>query len=215
MNTELELFGHRNLDLRVFARRSKNADALNATFRSDDRELFLTGILTGLREIGAFREFMSFAKQGLHVFLGEMNVVSRNLDKEWLLLLCLQDTRDVRPAQRAQRFTRHHALFVRGQDEYCHFRIISRDAANLVARRVLVAFVVECNAHAFQTLQRKRANDRASLADAAGEYYRIYSTHRGHVSPSVFSNAIAICLKREQRALMTLIGCSKNFAHVA
>jgi len=48
MNAQLELLGHRDLDLRVFARGPKDADALNATFRSDDRELFLTSILTGL-----------------------------------------------------------------------------------------------------------------------------------------------------------------------
>src|SRR4029453_15323999 len=51
-NAELELFGHRNLNLSVFARGSKNTDALNAAFRSNDRELFLAGVLTGLRQIG-------------------------------------------------------------------------------------------------------------------------------------------------------------------
>src|SRR5262249_29718966 len=39
MNAELELLGHRDLDLRVFARGSENTHAFDATFRSDDREL--------------------------------------------------------------------------------------------------------------------------------------------------------------------------------
>ena len=48
MNAQLELLGHRDLDLRVFARGPKDADALNATFRSDNRQLLLTGVLAGL-----------------------------------------------------------------------------------------------------------------------------------------------------------------------
>ena len=67
INAEFELLGHRDLDLRVFARGSKNADALHATFRSDDRELFLTGILAWLREVGVFGELMSLAEQRLDV----------------------------------------------------------------------------------------------------------------------------------------------------
>ena len=55
MNPELELLGHGDLDLRVFPRRPKNADALNATFRTDNRQLLLAGVLAGLREIGVFR----------------------------------------------------------------------------------------------------------------------------------------------------------------
>ena len=39
MNAELELLGHRDLDLRVFARGPEHADALDATFRSDDRRV--------------------------------------------------------------------------------------------------------------------------------------------------------------------------------
>src|SRR5262249_18705474 len=47
MNAELELFGHCDLDLCVFAHGSKNANTLNPTFRPNNRKLFLTGILTG------------------------------------------------------------------------------------------------------------------------------------------------------------------------
>ena len=95
MHAELELLGHRDLDLRVFARRPEHADALNATFRSDDGELFLAGILTGLRKVGVFGELMSLAEQRLDMFLREMNVMCRDLDEKRLLLLRLQHTRDV------------------------------------------------------------------------------------------------------------------------
>src|SRR5438477_12861342 len=64
MNPKLELLGHSDLDLCVFACWSKDANALNATLRSNDRELFLAGILTRLRKIGVFRELMSLAEQG-------------------------------------------------------------------------------------------------------------------------------------------------------
>ena len=48
MNAKLELFSHRDLDLRVFARRAKDANTFNATFRPHDRELFLASVLTRL-----------------------------------------------------------------------------------------------------------------------------------------------------------------------
>ena len=87
MHAELELLGHRDLDLRIFARRPKDADALDAAFRSDDRELLLAGILAGLRKVGVFRELMPLAEQRLDVFLREMDVVRRNFDEKRLLLL--------------------------------------------------------------------------------------------------------------------------------
>src|SRR5262245_36984614 len=115
-NAELELLSHCDLDLSVFARGSEDTDPLDTAFRSNNRELFLTGILTGLGEISVFRELMSFAEQRFDVFLCEMNMVRRNLDEEWLLLLCVQYARDVRAAQRTQRFARHHALLIGGHD---------------------------------------------------------------------------------------------------
>src|SRR6478672_8106911 len=75
MNAQLELLGHCDLDLRVFARGPKDADTLNATFRSNNRQLLLAGVLAGLRKIGVFRELMSLAEQRLDMFLREMNVV--------------------------------------------------------------------------------------------------------------------------------------------
>ena len=98
MNAQLELLGHRDLDLRVFARRPKDADALDATFRSDNRQLLLAGVLAGLREVGVFGELMPLAEQRLDVFLGEMDVVCRNFDEKRLLLLRFEDARDVRAA---------------------------------------------------------------------------------------------------------------------
>src|SRR5262249_55782946 len=84
MNAELELLGHRDLDLRVFARGSENTHAFDATFRSDDRELLFASILTGLRKIRVFGELMSLAEQRLNVILGEVNVVGRDLDQKRL-----------------------------------------------------------------------------------------------------------------------------------
>jgi hypothetical protein len=69
------LFGHRNLDLSVFARRAENANAIDFAFWSDDRELFLAGVLTGLGEIGVFGQLMALAEQGFNVFLSQMNVM--------------------------------------------------------------------------------------------------------------------------------------------
>src|SRR2546423_3933227 len=95
MNAELELLGHRDLHLRIFPRGPKNADTLNTTFRSDDRELLLTCILPGLREIGVLGELMSFAEQSLDMLLGEMNMMGRDLDEKRFLLLRLQHARDI------------------------------------------------------------------------------------------------------------------------
>jgi len=55
MHPQLELLGHRDFDLRVFARGSEHANAFNSTFRSNDSELLLAGVLAGLREVGVFR----------------------------------------------------------------------------------------------------------------------------------------------------------------
>src|SRR6188472_2692581 len=63
MNAQLELLGHRDLDLRVFARGPKDADPFNATFRSDNRQLLLAGVLARLRKVGVFSELMSLAEQ--------------------------------------------------------------------------------------------------------------------------------------------------------
>ena len=81
--------------------------------------------------------------------------------------------------------------------------------------RFAVAFIVKRNAHALQALQCQGANHCASLADAAGENHRIESAHGCDVSADVLSHAIAVSFERDQSALMTLIGRSKNFAHVA
>ena len=48
MNAELELLGHRDLNLRGFAGRAKHAHAFDAAFWADDGELFLAGVLAGL-----------------------------------------------------------------------------------------------------------------------------------------------------------------------
>ena len=52
MHAELELLGHRDLDLRVFPRRPEHAHALDAALRPDERELLLAGILARLRQVG-------------------------------------------------------------------------------------------------------------------------------------------------------------------
>src|SRR6266576_1479372 len=91
----------RDLDLRVFARRAEHADTFDATLRANDGKLFLARILAGLREVGVFGELVSFAEQRLDVFLREMDVMRRDLDEKWLLLLRLERSSDVRTAQRA------------------------------------------------------------------------------------------------------------------
>ena len=53
-------------------------------------ELFLAGVLAGLRKVGVFGELMSLAEQRLDVFLREMDVMCRNLDEKRLLLLRFQ-----------------------------------------------------------------------------------------------------------------------------
>ena len=135
MNAELELLGHGDLDLRVFARGPKHADALDAAFRPDNRQLFLAGILARLRKVGMLGELMSLAEQRLDMFLREMNMMRRDLDQKRLLLLRLQHTRDVRAAQRAQRLARHHAFLVGRHDEHRYFRVIGGNAADFVKPR--------------------------------------------------------------------------------
>ena len=158
MHAELELLGHRDLDLRVFARRPEHAHALDPALRPDDGELLLAGILAGLREVGVLRELMPLAEQRLDVLLREVDVMRRNLDEKRLLLLRLEHLRDVGAADRAQRFARHHALLVGGHDEHRHLRVVGGNAADFVeAARVAVALRVERDAHALQSLQRQRA----------------------------------------------------------
>src|SRR5678815_5669311 len=89
MNTELELLGHRDLDLGVLARGAENTDALDLPLRPDNRQLLFAGVLTRLREIDMFGELMSFTEQCFNMFLGEMNVVRRDFYEKWLLLLRL------------------------------------------------------------------------------------------------------------------------------
>ena len=48
MNAQLELFGHRDLDLRVFAGGAQHADAFDSALGAGDGQLFLAGILAGL-----------------------------------------------------------------------------------------------------------------------------------------------------------------------
>src|SRR5690242_18353317 len=63
MDAELELLGHRDLNLRIFARGTENPDALDSTFWSDDGQLFLAGVLAGLGEIGVFRELVAWTEE--------------------------------------------------------------------------------------------------------------------------------------------------------
>ena len=51
VDAELELLGHRDLDLRRLARRAEHAHAFDAALGADDGELLLAGELAGLREI--------------------------------------------------------------------------------------------------------------------------------------------------------------------
>src|SRR5262245_34604914 len=97
---------------------------------------------------------MAFSEKGLNVRLLQVNVMRRNFDEKRLLLLCLEDASNVRAAQRAQRFTRHHPLFIRWDDQDGYFRVVPRDAAHLVkSARLAVAFGIERNAHAIKSLQ--------------------------------------------------------------
>ena len=205
MHAELELLGHRDLDLRVFPRRPEHAHAFDAAFRPDDGELFLAGILAGLRKVGVFGELMPLAEQRLDVFLREVNVMRRNFDEKRLLLLRFQHARDVGAAQRAQRLARHHALLVGGHDEHRHLRVVGRNAAHFVEPR---ASRLRCSSSVMpmhsKPCKRQRAHFRAALADAAGENHRVQPAHRGDVSADVFAHAIAIRLEREQRAVVAL-----------
>src|SRR4029434_9214098 len=59
INTELELLGHRDLDLRGFPCRAEHTHPLDPAFWPDNRELFLAGVLTRLRKVSMFRELMT------------------------------------------------------------------------------------------------------------------------------------------------------------
>src|ERR1044071_8838938 len=98
MNSELELLGHGTLDLGIFASRSQDPNALDSAFWSDDGKLFLAGVLARLRKVGLFRQLVTWTEERFDVFLGEMNVMRRDLDQEGSLLLRLQRPHDVGPA---------------------------------------------------------------------------------------------------------------------
>src|SRR5262249_60530241 len=114
-----------------FARRAKHADALDAALRSDEGELLLAGKLARLREVGVLGELMARAEQRFDMLRGEMNVMRRNLDHKWLLLLGLERAGHIGTVPRAQRLMGHHALFVRRHDEHGHLRVVRRAAALL------------------------------------------------------------------------------------
>jgi hypothetical protein len=81
VHAELELFGHRDLDLRDLAGRPEHAHALDAPLRAGDRELLLARILAGLRQVGVLRQVTPLAEQHLDVLLREVDVVRRHLDE--------------------------------------------------------------------------------------------------------------------------------------
>jgi hypothetical protein len=124
VHSELELFGHRDFNLRVFARRAEHAHTLNAALRPHDSKLLLAGILAGLRKVGVLGELVALAEQRLDMLLREVNVMRRDLDEKGLLFLSFEHVHDVRSAQRAQRLAGHHTFLVGGHDEHCHLRVV-------------------------------------------------------------------------------------------
>src|SRR4029453_16444243 len=75
-----ELLGSFDFDFWVLGGRAKHSNALNATLRSDNRELLLAGKLPGLREVGVPDELVPLAEQRLDVLLRQVNVMRRHLD---------------------------------------------------------------------------------------------------------------------------------------
>ena len=216
VDAELELLGHGNLHLGGFARRSQHAHALDAALGPDDRELFLAGVLAGLREVAVPGQLMAWAEQRLDVLLREVDVVCGDLDEKRFAPVRFQDASEVGTAQGAQRLAGDHALLVRGHDEDRDRRIVGRDAADLLeAARLAVALLVEVDPHALEALQRERAHAGAALPDAAGEDQDVEPAHRREVGADVFADAVAEGLQRHQRPVMAGFGSLLDFAHVA
>src|SRR5262249_14940912 len=98
MDAELELLGHRDLDLRVLSRRPEDADALDAALRPDNRQLLPARILPRLRQVGVLGKLMPLPEQGIDMLLRHVDVVRRDLDEEWLRLARFECLDDVGPA---------------------------------------------------------------------------------------------------------------------
>ena len=89
MHPELVLLGHRNLDLRVFARRPEHSDAFDAALGADDGELFLAGVLPRLRKISVPGQLVPLAEERLDMLLREVDVMRRNFEQKRLLRFLL------------------------------------------------------------------------------------------------------------------------------
>ena len=130
--------------------------ALDAAFGPDDRELLLTRIRAGLREVAVPGQLMACTKQGLDVLLREVNMMRGDFDEKRVASVRFRYAFEVGTAQRAQRLAGNHLLLICRHDKDGDGRIVGRDAADLIeAARVAIALIVEVNPHALEALQRE------------------------------------------------------------
>src|SRR5689334_13325863 len=117
-----------------------------------------------------FCELMSWSEQAFDMLLRQVNMMSRYFNDKGIMLLRRERLSNVRSAQRAQRFARHHSFFIGGYNQHCDLRIIGGNAAHLLeSARLPIQAGVHRNIHALQTLYGQRSNLGASLTNSAGE----------------------------------------------
>ena len=166
------------------------------------RELFLAGILAGLREVGVLGELMARAEQRLDVLLREVDVMRRDLDEKRLLLLRLQHARDV-GAARARATPRAPSCvprrWARRAPSPSSRRWRCGTPRRSRARRGCAASSSVMPMHSSPC----SASARTSALPWPMPPVKITASSPpidGDVSADVFAHAIAIGLEREQRA---------------
>ena len=76
--------GHGNFNLTALAERTEHAHALNGTHRrTDQRQLFFAGILSGLRKILDRGQLIAGTKQRFQILLGQMNMSVGDTDRNF------------------------------------------------------------------------------------------------------------------------------------
>ncbi len=129
-NAQLELFGHRDLDLGAAALRAKDAHPLHAPPGADEVYRLFAGVLPRLREARAHGQFVPRPKEGIDVLLGEVDVVGRYLDRDRPLLALRRPGRALVP-QGADRLAGDHPALLRRNDQNPHRRVGVRDLGRL------------------------------------------------------------------------------------
>jgi hypothetical protein len=117
LHAELELLGHGDLDLGLLAGRTEHAHIGDAPLGPDQIHLFGAGELARLGQLVLRRQLVAWAEQLVHIGLGQVHVVGRDLDGNRRRGLVANRQRDLVALDGTQGFPSQQALIVVGNDD--------------------------------------------------------------------------------------------------